>query len=382
MIKQDFRLLIRDLILVYRSHLKTRLRLMLFVCAGFGIAFSFGCDEKDRLMSLASTTRAAGQSDKVSSILVREPAVKDISPWGNEFGEGMVIRTDHYEIYTTLLEPLMLRKVPGFMESAYRGYCGIITSKVRTTEPMKVYLFATRQQWEDFGKGFTGDRWPMYQKIRHGAYYLNGACVAYNIGRTRTFSVLGHEGWHQFCNRHFAYRLPSWADEGLAMQFEAYDRDGGWFKFDTKRNLPRMGGLRLAMQNNQLIGLRDLVGMNPGEVVSSEDHSSVTGYYSQVYTLVRFLREYNYGVYREKFEKMLSDGLDGKWPLNEQARRIVSDRNVALTVYWNKQFSPRLFAHYISGDFGKMEKEYLNFCVKIARQVRVKKRNTAAGGQN
>jgi len=53
--------------------------------------------------------------------------------------------------------------------------------------------------------------------------------VVYYIGRERTFSALGHEGWHQFNSRHFKFRLPSWLDEGIAMLFEIHRSEKGFF---------------------------------------------------------------------------------------------------------------------------------------------------------
>ncbi len=132
------------------------------------------------------------------------PALKSVEVWENDYGPGLKITTEHYEVFTTLLEPLMLSELPGFVESAYRGYNNQLPQPVETAAKFSVYLFAERKQWEDFTKSFTGPQAPLYCKIKAGAYYLNGSCVAYNIGRERTFSVLGHEGWHQFNSRHFA----------------------------------------------------------------------------------------------------------------------------------------------------------------------------------
>lgn len=36
--------------------------------------------------------------------------------------DGLYIETDHYRIKTTLADPLMLRRVPAFVESAYKAY--------------------------------------------------------------------------------------------------------------------------------------------------------------------------------------------------------------------------------------------------------------------
>ena len=305
-----------------------------------------------------------------------EPAVKNISQWENPYGQGLLVETDHYEIYTTLLEPVMLRRVPAFMESAHRAYQKIVNRQVTSPTKMKIYIFAQRKQWELFSETFTGSMWPLYQKIQKGAYYLNGSCVTYNIGMTRTFSALAHEGWHQFSSRHFSYRLPSWLDEGLAMHFETFEKKMGFYEFVPEKNLPRLGGLKLAIRNNSLVTMHSLIGMNPGDVVTGSQEQAVNGYYSQAYALVRFLREYNYGVYREDFDRMLFGGLEGTWPVTNEAANILSDRNIPMSAYWNREFSPKLFEYYFSNDYNYIQKQYMGFCMKLASQVRISKQTT------
>jgi hypothetical protein len=298
------------------------------------------------------------------------PALKSVELWQNQFGPGLKLTTAHYEIYTTLLEPLILSQVPGFVESAYRGYQSQLPTPIETTAPFTVYLFADRRQWENFTISFTGVQAPMYLKIKAGAYYLNGACVAYNIGRERTFASIGHEGWHQFNNRHFKYRLPSWLDEGVAMMFETSRYDQGLFAFQPERNLYRLGSLKLTLIKNKTIPLRELVGINPGEVVTESD-DAVAAFYSQAYALVRFLREEDYGKRLTKYQKLLLDGLNGLWPLAEPDRRIAADRNVPITVGWNRMVGSSMFERYIDDRYDKIEKEYLTFCRKIVYPVQL-----------
>ena len=83
------------------------------------------------------------------------PALKSIGVWENEYGPGLKLTTEHYEVYTTLLEPLMLSQVPGFMESAYRGYNGQLPESVETRRRFTIYLFAEREQWERFTRAFV-----------------------------------------------------------------------------------------------------------------------------------------------------------------------------------------------------------------------------------
>jgi hypothetical protein len=315
------------------------------------------------------------------------PPLKNIELWESQFGTGLKLTTTHYEIYTTLLDPLMLSQVPGFMESAYRGYQNQFPKPIETSALFTVYLFANRQQWEVFTTDFTGHQAPMYLKIKAGAYYLNGSCVAYNIGRERTFSSLGHEGWHQFNSRLFKYRLPSWLDEGIAMQFEISEYNKGFFTFTPERNGYRLGPLKQTFLKSNVIPLKALITLNPGEVVMEGD-DAVGAFYSQAYALVRFLREDDYGKHLAAYQKLLFDGLNGQWPLSEEDVRVAADRNIPLTVSWNRDVGRILFERYITGAepyvarksepnretaaFNTIEKQYLTFCKKIIYSVQLK----------
>jgi len=300
------------------------------------------------------------------------PAVKSIEIWPNKYGDGLIITTEYYEIYTTLLEPLMLSQVPGFVESAYRGYQSQMPEAIETTAKFRIYLFADRRQWEDFTKSFAGRQAALFCKIKAGAYYLNGACVAYNIGRERTFSVLGHEGWHQFNSRHFKFRLPSWLDEGIAMLFEASRYEKGLSYFEPGRNMYRLGALKKTLVKSKMIPLKELIAMNPGEVLTTNETDALMAFYSQSYALVRFLREESYGKRLRNYHRLLLGGLRGDWPLSEIGKRIAADRKIPLTARWNRAISPLLFKHYIDDDFEEIEKEYVAFCRKIVYPVRSK----------
>ncbi len=298
------------------------------------------------------------------------PAMESARAWENEYGPGLIITTKHYDIYTTLLEPLMLSQVPGFMESAYLGYQDQLGEPVETTGRFKVYLFAKRSQWDDFTKAFAGPQTPMYRKIKAGAYFLNGVCVAYNIGRERTFSVLGHEGWHQFHHGRFKLRLPSWLDEGIAMLFETSTESDGLFYFEPARNLPRLGALKKTLVKDKMIPLEELVAINPGEVLAANQSDVVAAFYGQAYALVRFIREEGYGKRLRNYRQLLLGGIRGNWPMiSSENRTIAADRSIALTVGWNRKVGPQLFQYYIGEDFDQIEQDYLIFCRKIVYHV-------------
>jgi len=297
------------------------------------------------------------------------PALRSVEVWENQYSPGLKLTTAHYEIFTTLLEPLMLSQLPAFVESAYQGYNSQLPQPVETTSKFRTYLFGERQQWEDFTKTFAGPQAPIFCKIKAGAYYLNDTCVAYNIGRVRTFAALGHEGWHQFNKRLFQFRLPSWLDEGIAMLFEVGRYDQGLFYFEPQQNGYRLGELKTILLKNKMFPLKELLATNPGEVLASEKESAVTAFYGQSYALVRFLREEGYGKRLRSFHNLLLGGLQGDWPLSKANKKIAMDRNIPLTIHWNRAVGTELFKLYIGDDFDQIEKEYLLFCRKIVYHV-------------
>ena len=115
-----------------------------------------------------------------------------------------------------------------------------------------------------------------------------------------------------------------------------------------------------------------LVAMNPGQVVVTEDDDSVGAFYSQAYALTRFLREESYGKRLANYHTLLMGGLRGSWPLDQRARMIAADRNIPLTIGWNRFVGKKLFEEYIGSDFGQIEKEYIAFCRKIVYHIRLK----------
>ncbi|MHC4154352.1 MAG: hypothetical protein ACYST6_05455 [Planctomycetota bacterium] len=349
----------RELVIIWAA-----LVLGLVGCAGPNSSALTPSDDSERLDTPQSTLEYLQRQNL--------PALKYVQTWQNDYAPGLKLTTEHYQVYTTLFDPLMLSQVPGFLESAYRSYNAQLPEPIETQTRFTVYLFADRRQWEQFTNGFAGTLAPVYHRIKAGAYCLNGVCVAYNIGRERTFAVLGHEGWHQFNSRHFRFRLPSWLDEGIAMLFETSRYQGGMFYFEPDRNLHRLGDLKKTLTTGKAIPLRGLIAMNPGEVLSTNQDGAITAFYSQSYALVRFLREEDYGRRLRQYHKLLLDGLTGSWPLDEANKRIAADRNIPLTVQWNRTVARQLFEHYISEDFDQIEREYLGFCRKVVYHVRLK----------
>jgi len=327
-----------------------------------------GCFESDKVGTIecGGADRIETSADMGTYLQDQKPPVlESVGLWENEYGPGLRLTTAHYEIFTTLLEPLMLRRVPGFVESAYRGYNSQLPRPIETGSKFTIYLFADRWQWEDFTKAFTGEQAELFCKIKAGAYYYNGACVAYDIGRKRTLFALGHEGWHQFNSRHFKFRLPSWLDEGVAMLFEAHGTEQEVFYFEPAENMYRLKTLKKTLITNKMMPLKELIAINPGEVLATDETEAVMAFYAQSYALVRFLREAGYGKRLGIYHQLLQGGLRGDWPLSEVSKRIAIDRNIPRTILWNRIVGLLLFEQYIGDDFDQIEKEYLAFCRQI-----------------
>lgn len=313
--------------------------------------------------------------------------MKDVENWPlpemikDRSRDGLKITTAHYQIYTTLIDPLILRQVPVFMESAFQSYCEIIGSSPTPEKKLVVYLFRGRTQWEQFSGVWTKNLAPIYLKIKAGAYYLNGACVAYHIGRKANFAVLAHEGWHQFTDELFVMRLPAWLDEGIATNFEAFKWESGRVVFDARTNGPRLMGLSRTLARNELIPLTDLLSLDAGRVLShtssvpdeTQADPRVVAYYSQVYALTRFLREYKYGRYLYHFQTMVNDARLGNWPLEPADCDEATQRQRSPTRRWNAKVGRFVFERYIASDPGEIETAYRAYCRKILATVRFKK---------
>jgi hypothetical protein len=337
------------------------------------LVFLAGCGTGLGTKGTSGSVTALDTKDGLAAYLREEPAVRTVEPWENPYGEGLVITTRNYRIYTTHLEPLMLRQIPAFVESAFRAYQSQLSEPLKDAAPFIVYLFGTRDQWEAFTRDTAGADAEVFLKIQAGAYVANGVCVAYDIGRRQTFSILGHEGWHQFNQRLFVYRLPSWLDEGIATLFETCRYEQGRFMFNPASNLVRLGALKQTLQEGRLIPLDQLLLLNPGQVLTgyNGDPNGATVFYAQVYALVRFLREEQYGLRLRGYHAILRGAAHGDWPLEPMLLNVAADRRIALTVGWNMRVSRELFAHYFDEEMKTLNAEYMAYCRKITYPVRL-----------
>lgn len=325
-----------------------------------------GCPADNNPNVQTSARRHGNPDPTIEQFALQDvPSIESVAHWQNRYAPGLRLTTAHYEIFTTLLEPAMLARSPAFMESVYRAYNNQLPQQAETQTGLRIYLFADRGQWEEFTKDFARDQAETYLRIKAGGYYHNGACVAYDIGPVRTLSVLAHEGWHQFSDKHFKYRLPSWLDEGVAMLFETDNAESGEFQLAPAKNAYRIRALGKTLANDSLIPLRDIIASNPGDVLASDQTEAVMAFYSQSYALVRFLREADSGRRLAAYHRLLADGLRGDWPLDSVSKTIAADRNIQRNTLWNHIVGLVLFEDYVGEDYDQIETEYMAFCRQI-----------------
>ncbi len=75
---------------------------------------------------------------------------EDAESWTFEATEGRIIETDHYRVYTTVNDPLLLEKLPALLETAYERYLAFLPSEKVDQEPLEIYLFGRRSEWEAY----------------------------------------------------------------------------------------------------------------------------------------------------------------------------------------------------------------------------------------
>jgi hypothetical protein len=284
----------------------------------------------------------------------RAPVAYDVEPWNFGHATGYTILTPHYEIRTTIQDPTLREALPDFVEAAYGQYQALIPIAAAPEKRMRIYLFASRAQWEAFTKRFTGSRSKLYLQVRNGGFAARGVSVIEYVTHAVTFPLFAHEGFHQYLQHHTNARIPAWLNEGLAVYCEGQRWGTMRLKrFDPAFNPGRAGPLRAALASNRLMSLRALLETNPGRVIQGSS-AGVATYYSQVWGLVLFLRTGEDGKYAERFDRLLEHVPDLDIEQFARAAHIWSSRQ-------SFNYGEALFRNFISEDIDAVEQEYFAF---------------------
>lgn len=118
-----------------------------------------------------------------------------------------LLETPHYHIHSTATAT-QTQQVAQAVESLHAAYMGLFAAHVQpTSKRMTLVLFADR---EEFQRNNQSRPWAE-------AYYLRPACYAYyGGGKENPHHWMLHETVHQLNTEVAGWRLPAWANEGVA----------------------------------------------------------------------------------------------------------------------------------------------------------------------
>jgi hypothetical protein len=308
-------------------------------------------------LAACSSSQSTPQNNWSGPTVMASVSVADAAPGG---ASAKVVRTDHYEIYTTIPDrPEFISGLAQLMEGAYGMYRTLAPSVAPTDHPMRCYMFGTQLEWRDFTRLHTGPDSTVYLQITRGGYTIHDWYVAYYLGGDNsTYSVAAHEGWHQFVARHFKGRLPPFLEEGLACMFEDVEWNQGLPRFNLTLNPDRALSLRRVVDANELFPLSELITLHAGNIVGRPG-IRIEAFYSQSWCFARYLWEGDNGKYRPALQKLLTDTAAG----------TVYDPTGSLRLSylgWNPNGVRPLLEHYLGEDLATIEDGYRQFIQKVA----------------
>ncbi|MCC6426607.1 MAG: DUF1570 domain-containing protein [Phycisphaerales bacterium] len=309
----------------------------------------------------SSTTAAAPANP---TVLGPEQLVLSTEPWTFAGRTGTTITTPSYRLFTTVDWPWMIDSIPAFLESALQRYSTALGELPKPPHAMDTYMMATRPQWVDLCRSLLGPDDRSFEQIQRGGVTLAGKAMLYNVGPRDTFSLVAHEGWHQYSQTVLRDPLPVWMEEGIATYMEGYrwDRKRTKAEFQAWRNFERFEALRKAAGNNRLIPLDELLNTTPQEQLGRSDERALT-YYAQVWALIHFMHEGAEGKYskgladalidasRARLTQHIADELGGQAARNHMMRRR----------------GPQLFQAYCGTDMTAAASEYRAFIEQVVR---------------
>lgn len=281
-------------------------------------------------------------------------------PWDAQHPHTRCIVTPHYRLYTDLEDPEAQAQLGEVMEGAmtqYRMFCPNVPVSNR---PLEAFVFARRAEWAEFTRLNAGADAPVYLKINRGAYALEDRFVAFWIGDRGTFSVMGHEGWHQFVARNFVGRILPAMEEGLACLFEDVEWEGGLPRWDLTESPVRVAALTDAVEAGQLWPLDQLLRLHAGDVIGLP-RERVDTFYAQTWALALFLWTGENGRHRPALRRYLCDIASG-----------TAYRPPGLEALAQRQWRPELgagqFEHYFQLPLSQLDAQYRRFCRELIRR--------------
>jgi hypothetical protein len=288
------------------------------------------------------------------------PVAVERHEWTTSGPDGKQLLTRHFDICTTVRDPVLRDALPDFLETAFAEYARLIPLGSGDVRRLTVYLFDTRQEWVRFTKRFAPAQSYTYLHIHAGGYtdYQTATAVTFDLGRDNTLSLLAHEGFHQYVARYRTEPLPPWLNEGLACQFEAFTLTGPRPTFTPRKNLIRLAALREALATPAgLIPLPELLRMDAGRAVRQVG-TTPQPYYAQIWSTVLYLRDRSCP-YAAGFRSLLADA--GTPRLTTAIRAYCAATPGSETL----SHAETAFRQYITPDLDEFTRNYHAFAEKL-----------------
>lgn len=206
--------------------------------------------------------------------------------------------TASYVLLTTAPTSELARALPAFLEASlnrHRMAAGTVRGAPALPAPadrMPVLLFADRAQWAQFTRQALPSTDNPLLAIEVGGYSAGGRAVLFDLGPGRerlALMIAAHEGWHQYVQRTFRQRPPTWADEMLAVLAEGFEGQPGRYRFAPASNELRRAHLAGLIAQGRLGGVAGVLDQSPTELLADDPRSTID-YYARLWALGLFLR--------------------------------------------------------------------------------------------
>ncbi len=306
------------------------------------------------VLALGLWPGCAGSKRRALETPVLRDVQYELQAWPFGRNEGRQIITEHYDVFTTVVDPGLLKAIPQALETAYGYYARLVPTTQKPAERMPVYLLARRGEWEQVTRQRFPGRAPLLLRIRNGGYTENGVAVIQYVAHSTTFPILAHEGFHQYLHHHAGRAIPPWLHEGLASYCEGQRWGaGGLEAFAPWQNALRRNALAETLLRNELIPLTELLRISAGNVVGGSTRR-ISAYYAQLWVLMLFLEEGADGKYTAAFDRLRGDVGSQDLSLIAQAAHVSSTQPTF-------DFGTALFTAYFGDDLEALEAEYVRF---------------------
>jgi hypothetical protein len=280
-----------------------------------------------------------------------------VESWSYKGQEGFKLTSPHYVIYTTIKSEDTRALLPQVMEGAFTQFRALSPNVPVDDKPMDCFIFASRQEFNNYTKENTGNASGIYLQIRRGGYALGDRYVSYDIGLNATASVAAHEGWHQFAARNFKGRLPPFLEEGLATTFEGVDFTDKLPRWNVAINPLRAQALRRTVEENHLWPLEKLIRTHAGEVVN-QGGAQVDAFYSESWAFAKFLRQADGGKYAPALRLLLAETAAGTVfdPSHSHNRAGLP---------WNPSAVKPMLEHYLQMPLPEIDRAFQAYIKKV-----------------